>query len=109
MSNVYYCIIARDSDMVVFEYLINKELKQNQLKDTIVEMIGQKEEQKKEMIEYMFSPEYMQDLQSKAAIAEKDDENNSGDEESQQQKPIKFPWMEPLPTITGGAELHLQL
>lgn len=58
MSNVYYCIIARDSDMVVFEYLLNKDLKQSQLKDTIVEIIGQKEEDKREMIEFMFSPEY---------------------------------------------------
>lgn len=61
-DEIYYCMIARDSDMVVFEYLINKDLKQSQLRDTIDEILVKKEAEKKEMIEYMFSPEYMADL-----------------------------------------------
>lgn len=39
MSGVHYCFIARDSDMIVFEKLINKNLNQKQLTNEAVQMM----------------------------------------------------------------------
>lgn len=94
MSLVHYCIIARDSDMVVFECLLNKELKQSQLKDTIGDIIAEKENQNKETIEMMLSGEPTK---------------NPDDPEEANAGPPICNWLESLPAITGGVELHLQL
>ena len=39
MSNVHYCFIARDSDMVVFEILLNQDLNMRQLQNEVIEML----------------------------------------------------------------------
>ena len=36
---MHYCFIARDSDMIVFEKLVNKQLNLNQLTDEAVQII----------------------------------------------------------------------
>ena len=39
MSGVHYCFIARDSDMIVFEKLVNKSLNLRQLTNEAVQMV----------------------------------------------------------------------
>ena len=43
MSGVHYCFIARDSDMIVFEKLVNRQLNQNQLTNEAVRMVSELE------------------------------------------------------------------
>lgn len=40
MSGVHYCFIARDSDMIVFEKLVNKQINQRQLTNEAVQLIS---------------------------------------------------------------------
>ena len=47
MSAVHYCFIARDSDMIVFECLVNKDYKQPQLRTFAVDLLVQKERENK--------------------------------------------------------------
>ena len=37
--SVHFCVIARDSDMVVFETLVNKDMNQRQLRSEAIEVI----------------------------------------------------------------------
>ena len=39
MTNVHYCFIARDSDMVVFEILLNSDLNLRQLQNEMTELL----------------------------------------------------------------------
>ena len=40
MSGIHYCFIARDSDMIVFEKLVNKQINQRQLTNEAVQIIS---------------------------------------------------------------------
>ena len=87
--SVHYCFIARDSDMVVFENLVNKDLKQSQLKDEAIEILVSKEKEVKDVI-----------LKMNSSVSSAVDEETKDD---------SLTWFEPLPRITGGVELHLML
>ena len=39
MPGVHYCFIARDSDMIVFEKLVNKSLNQSQLTNEAIRIV----------------------------------------------------------------------
>ena len=39
MSGVHYCFVARDSDMIVFEKLVNRDLNQRQLTNEAIQVI----------------------------------------------------------------------
>ena len=45
MADVHFCVIARDSDMVVFEALVTKSMNQRQLRNEAVEVITIKEKE----------------------------------------------------------------
>jgi hypothetical protein len=53
--SVHYCVIARDSDMIVFEILVNKEMNPRQLKSETMEIVTAKEEEYKSTIQKMNS------------------------------------------------------
>ena len=40
MSGVHYCFVARDSDMIVFEKTVNRQLKEGQLNNEAVRIIS---------------------------------------------------------------------
>ena len=89
---MHYCVIARDSDMIVFEILMNKELNVRQLKSEAMDFITQKESENELIIKKMntsMSSSRSQDLES-------------NEQESQ------F-WSEPLKRITTSVELNLLL
>ena len=44
MSKVYYCFIARDSDMIVFEKQVIRELNAKQVQNEVVEIITSQEQ-----------------------------------------------------------------
>jgi hypothetical protein len=67
MSQVHYCVIARDSDMIVFESLMNKELNVRQLKSEALDFITQKESENEVVIKKMntsMTSSRSQDLES---------------------------------------------
>ena len=67
MSQVHYCVIARDSDMIVFESLMNKELNVRQLKSEAIDFITQKESENEVVIKKMntsMTSSRSQDLES---------------------------------------------
>ena len=43
MSGVHYCFVARDSDVIVFEKLVNRDLNQRQLPNVAVTLISAQE------------------------------------------------------------------
>ena len=43
-GGVHYCFIARDSDMIVFEKIVNKKLNQRQLTNEAVQIVTQLEQ-----------------------------------------------------------------
>lgn len=45
MSGVHYCFIAKDSDMIIFERVVNKELSADRLKQEAIELISGLERQ----------------------------------------------------------------
>ena len=51
--SVQYCIIARDSDMVVFESLVNKDFNPRQLLSEALEVITMKEKDSAHLIAKM--------------------------------------------------------
>lgn len=89
MSTVHYCFIARDSDMIVFECLVTKDLKQPQLKSISVEILTRKEK------EYAST---LQRMNSSTASAL----------DPEQGEDIML-FKEPCPQITGGVEIHVLL
>ena len=67
MSQVHYCVIARDSDMIVFESLMNKELNVRKLKSEALDFITQKESENEVVIKKMntsMTSSRSQDLES---------------------------------------------
>ena len=48
MSGVHYCFIARDSDMIVFEKLVNKGLNASQVTNEAVQIVTQLENKSEE-------------------------------------------------------------
>ena len=87
--SVHYGFIARNSDMVVFEILINKEMNPRQLRSDSIEILSEKEKQSADIITKMNS-----------STSKADQEN--ADEQ------IEL-FCEPLTRITGGVELNLLL
>lgn len=67
MSGVHYCFIARDSDMIVFEKLINKNLNQKQLTNEAVQMM-QTIEQESEHNRDRFQKISMENMSSQASV-----------------------------------------
>ena len=53
--SVHYCVIARDSDMIVFECLQNKEMNPRQLRSEAMEIITVKEKDNEHIIQKMNS------------------------------------------------------
>ena len=53
--SVHYGFIARNSDMVVFEILINKEMNPRQLRSDSIEILSEKEKQSADIITKMNS------------------------------------------------------
>lgn len=51
--SVHYCVIARDSDMIVFESLVNKDMNPRQLRSEAMEIITQKEKENEHIIAKM--------------------------------------------------------
>lgn len=51
--SVHYCVIARDSDMIVFEALVNKEMNPRQLRSEVMEIITVKEKDNEQIIAKM--------------------------------------------------------
>ena len=89
MSTVHYCFIARDSDMIVFECLVTKDLKQPQLRTISVDLITLKEKENASTLTRMNS--------STASALD-----------AEQGEDILL-WTEPCPQITGGVEIHVLL
>ncbi len=87
--SVHYSIIARDSDMIVFETLVNKDKNQRQLRSECMEIITVKESENKSIITKMNSS------MNKSVDSENPDESQL--------------WTEPLTRITGNIELNLLL
>ena len=87
--SVHYGFIARDSDMVVFEILINKEMNPRQLRSDSIEILSVKEKESKDIITKMNS-----------STNKADQENPDGEMEL---------FCEPLTRITGGVELNMLL
>ncbi len=87
--SVHYCVIARDSDMIVFETLVNKDKNARQLRSELMEIITIKERENKSIISKMNSS------MNKSIDAENPDESQL--------------WTEPLTRITGNIELNLLL
>ncbi len=87
--SVHYGFIARDSDMVVFEILINKEMNPRQIRSDSIEILSAKEKQSADVITKMNSS------------------TNKADSESPEESMELF--CEPLTRITGGVELNLLL
>ena len=89
MSTVHYCFIARDSDMIVFECLVTKDLKQPQLRTISVDLITLKEKENASTLTRMNSS-------TTSAL------------DAEQGEDILL-WTEPCPQITGGVEIHVLL
>ena len=87
--SVHYCIIARDSDMIVFESLVNKDKNSRQLRSESMEIITIKEKENKSIITKMNSS------MNKSVDGENPDESQL--------------WTEPLTRIAGNIELNLLL
>jgi hypothetical protein len=90
--SVHYCVIARDSDMIVFECPVNKEMNPRQLRSEAMEIITAKESDNEHIISKMNS--------SVGSSKSTDIENP----ELQAQQ-----WCEALTRITGSVELNLLL
>ena len=52
-GGVHYCVIARDSDMIVFETLVNKELNPRQVRGEAMDIITQREKDNEALIKKM--------------------------------------------------------
>jgi hypothetical protein len=87
--SVHYGFIARDSDMVVFELLVNKEMNPRQLRSDSIEILSAKEKESKDVISKMNLSTNKADSENPADIMEL--------------------FCEPLTRITGGVELNLLL
>lgn len=53
--SVHYCVIARDSDMIVFECLVNKDMNPRQLRSEAMEIITREEKDNEHIISKMNS------------------------------------------------------
>ncbi len=67
MSGVHYCFIARDSDMIVFEKLVNRGLNPTQLTNEAVQLISAQEKFDEEQRE-KFTKEGMERLTAVASL-----------------------------------------
>ena len=67
MSGVHYCFVARDSDMIVFEKLVNRGLNNTQLTNEAVQLISQQEKIDENSRE-RFTKERMERLTAMASL-----------------------------------------
>jgi hypothetical protein len=86
--SVHYGFIAKDSDMIVFEILVNKEMNPRQVKAAVIEVVVVKEEENKDVIQRM---------------------NTSNSKSDTENPDMVEQFCEPLKSITGGVELNLLL
>ena len=71
MSGVHFCLIARDSDMIVFETLVNKEMNPRQLRAEVMEIVTEKEKDSSSVIAKMNSSQTKIDPENPDADAER--------------------------------------
>lgn len=90
--SVHYCVIARDSDMIVFECLVNKDMNPRQLRSEAMEIITTQEKDNEHLISK---------LNSSVGSSKSTDLENPELAAKQ--------WCEALTRITGSVELNLLL
>lgn len=96
IMSVHYCIISRDSDMIVFENLVNKDMNPRQLRSEAMEIITQKEKESEHIIAKMNN-----------SITKSPSSNRSVDIEDPAAEAQL--WCESLTRITGSVELNILL